>query len=104
MKNKVYLLPSFRVCNRYVAVREPHKRFYQQVVDVEYESVCGNGQPCVKTRPEYKTTFKTVFRTSYKCEEEVRPGVATQAAANATVEAVKFVEETLGGVEGAHSA
>jgi len=58
----------YRICRRYVGVREPHSRAYKQMVDVEYETLCENGRPgCTKTRPGYKTVFRTVYKTTYKC-------------------------------------
>jgi hypothetical protein len=38
-----------------VSVREPHRRVYQQVVDVAYDTICDpGGVTCTKTRPEYR--------------------------------------------------
>lgn len=58
-----------KLCRRYIAVREPHRRAYKQVVTMEYETICSNGQSCRKTRPGYKTIFRTVYRTAYRCAQ-----------------------------------
>ena len=68
--------PSFfpwRLCRRYIGVREPHRRAYKQMVDVEYETLCENGRDrCTKTRPGYKTVFRTVYKTTYKCATDLK--------------------------------
>ena len=68
-----YFMLSFfsRICQRYIAVREPHRQAYKQVVNVEYETICSDGQSCKKTRPSYRTIFRTVYRTAYKCSSDL---------------------------------
>ena len=56
-----------RICQRYIAVREPHRHSYKKVVDVNYDAICENGKICKKTRQEYQTIYRTVYRTTYKC-------------------------------------
>ena len=60
-----------RICQRYIAVREPHRQAYKQVVNVEYETICSDGLSCKKTRPSYRTIFRTVYRTAYKCSSDL---------------------------------
>ena len=62
-----FLLLFFRICQRYIAVREPHRHSYKKVVDVNYDAICENGKVCKKTRQEYQTIYRTVYRTTYKC-------------------------------------
>ena len=51
-----------RVCKHYIPVREPQRRVYQRVVEVEYEAVCApDGRKCTKTRPEYRDLNNFVF-------------------------------------------
>ena len=67
-----YVFPLFsRICQRYIAVREPHRQAYKQVVNVEYETICSDGLSCKKTRPTYRTIFRTVYRTAYKCSSDL---------------------------------
>ena len=61
----------FRLCKRYVSVREPHRHSYKKVVDIQYDAICENGEICKKTRQGYKTIHRTVYRTTYKCASDV---------------------------------
>ncbi len=65
------LLAFIRLCQRYVAIKEPLRRAYKQVVNMEFDTVCDNGEKCTKTRPGYKTTYRTVYRTTYKCASDL---------------------------------
>ena len=67
----LFFLFFSRICQRYIAVREPHRQAYKQVVNVEYETICSDGLSCKKTRPSYRTIFRTVYRTAYKCSSDL---------------------------------
>ena len=62
----------YRICQRYIAVREPHRHSYKKVVDINYDAICEDGKICKKTKQGYQTIYRIVYRTAYKCASDVQ--------------------------------
>ena len=51
---------------------KPHRQIYKRVVNVEYDTICGErSEPCKKFRPEHRTFIKIVQRPAFVCKSDI---------------------------------
>ena len=63
---------NYRICKTYVSIMKPHRQLYKRVVNVEYDSICGEQNlPCKKFRPEHRTFIKIVQRPTFVCKTDI---------------------------------
>ena len=51
---------------------KPRRQIYKRVVNMEYDSICGEkNEPCKKLRPEHRTFIKVVKRHTFVCKSDI---------------------------------